>query len=123
MFMKDEEFDKEGVLRRPPPKPPDEMWLNKYETLDMTSSMTSTQKIPLMSLLEILVYCVMKNEHGKAFVFSLKLKKKMLKSKDVIVQKETFVMPHEVEESCMKEVEKLWKKRKKVSKIWNEENQ
>ncbi|KAI5405156.1 Plasma membrane ATPase 1, variant 2 [Lathyrus oleraceus] len=62
------------------------------------------------------VHCVLKNEHEKAFVSSLKIKKKKLELNDVVVQEVTSVMPPEVEQSWMKEVEKLWKKRKKCQK-------
>ncbi|CAI8593820.1 unnamed protein product [Vicia faba] len=85
MFMKEEELKEEGDLRRPPPKPTGAIWLEKYEALEMTSDMTPTQKIPFLSLLKISVYCVLKNENGKAFVSSLKVNKKKLKSKDDVV--------------------------------------
>lgn len=72
--------------------------------------------IRFMSLLNISIHCVLKNEHEKAFVSSLKIKKKKLELNDVVVQEVTSVMLPEVEQSWMKEVEKLWKKRKKSQK-------
>lgn len=104
--MKEEELNEEGVLRRPPLKPLDEIWLKKYEMLEMTFDMTPTQKIPLLSLLNISLHYVPKNESRKAFVSSLKLKKEKLNLKEA-----TSVMSSKVEQIWMKEVEKLWKKR------------
>lgn len=74
----------------------------------------SKHNIPLLSLLNISIQCVL--NHEKAFASSPKVKEKKLKTKNVDVHDAASIMPHEGEESWMEVVEKVWKKRIKYQK-------